>query len=93
MHRDLKLENILLDEKGNPYSLKIIDFGISGLLSKVGGGEIVHAGTMIYSPPEVISKKKLQSDPKIDVWALGKLRFISSVVTDLYRNHNVHTAH
>lgn len=72
VHRDLKLENILLKERGNPCSLTIIDFGISGLLSKVGGGEVIQAGTMMYSPPEVISKKRLYSDPKIDVWSLGK---------------------
>ena len=55
VHRDLKLENILLSTRDNPFDLKIIDFGISGLLSKVGG-EVIHAGTMIYSPPEVVSK-------------------------------------
>ena len=28
VHRDLKLENILLVDKNNPFDLKIIDFGI-----------------------------------------------------------------
>ena len=59
VHRDLKLENILLSNKNDPLSLKIIDFGISGILTTVGGGEKIQAGTLMYSPPEVITKKKL----------------------------------
>lgn len=58
VHRDLKLENILLMNEKDPFSMKIIDFGISGILSKVGG-EIINAGTIMYCPPEVLSKKKL----------------------------------
>ena len=58
VHRDLKLENILMENKNDHYSIKIIDFGISGLLSKMGG-EIIQAGTMMYCPPEVVTKKKL----------------------------------
>ena len=75
VHRDLKLENILLEKNDNPYALKIIDFGISGLLSNVGG-EVIHAGTMIYSPPEVVSKTDLTSNIKIDVWALGIILYV-----------------
>lgn len=75
VHRDLKLENILLQKKDDPYNLKIIDFGISGLLSKVGG-EIIHAGTMMYSPPEVVSEEDLSSNPKIDIWSLGVILYV-----------------
>ena len=31
---------------------------------------------MIYSPPEIVAKKRLQSDPKIDVWSLGVILYI-----------------
>ena len=75
VHRDLKLENILLIDKENPFDFKIIDFGISGILFNVGG-EVINAGTMIYSPPEIVSKTNLSSNPKIDVWALGVILFI-----------------
>ncbi|CAI2384149.1 unnamed protein product [Moneuplotes crassus] len=75
VHRDLKLENILLTESSNPYSLKLIDFGISGVLSRAGG-EIIHAGTLAYSPPEIVSKTDLSSNQKIDVWSLGVILYV-----------------
>lgn len=59
VHQDLKLENILLVDENDPFSMKIIDFGISGILSKVGIGEKVNAGTVMYCPPEVLTKTKL----------------------------------
>ena len=74
-HWDLKLENILLKEKGNPCSLKIIDFGISGLLNKSGEDQL-KAGTLFYSPPEVLSQNKIEDLQKVDVWALGVIIYI-----------------
>lgn len=75
VHKDIKLENILLNDSKNPFDIKIIDFGISGLLSDIGGDNI-HAGTMAYSPPEIISKANLTSSPKIDVWGLGVVLYL-----------------
>jgi serine/threonine protein kinase len=75
VHRDIKLENILLNDSTNPYDLKIIDFGISGLYQDIGG-ESINAGTMAYSPPEVVSKANLTSSPKIDVWGLGVVLYL-----------------
>lgn len=75
VHRDLKLENILLVNKDDPFNFKIIDFGISGILYNVGG-EVIQAGTMIYSPPEVVSKSNLSTNQKIDIWSMGVILFI-----------------
>lgn len=52
-HRDVKMENILIDDKMN---VKIIDFGFGVKLEK---GEILHdfCGTPHYISPEVIKKK------------------------------------
>lgn len=76
IHRDLKLENILLKDETDPLSLKVIDFGIAGIWSMYGG-EISTAGTLYYSPPEVINETDLQSDPKIDIWALGVILYLT----------------
>lgn len=74
IHRDLKMENILLRDKDDPLSLQIIDFGIAGVWT-MWGGEISTAGTLYYTPPEVIDESDLQSDPKIDIWALGVILY------------------
>lgn len=50
MHRDLKLENILVDERGY---LKIIDYGLAKIMSNE---ELAtsYCGTAEYIAPEMI---------------------------------------
>ena len=50
VHRDLKLENILVDMDGY---LKIIDFGLAKMLDK-GGMSKTYCGTPEYLAPEMI---------------------------------------
>lgn len=70
------MENVLLKDSTDPLSLKIIDFGIAGIWSAMGGGDKSTAGTLYYTPPEIISETDTQSDPKIDIWALGIMLYI-----------------
>lgn len=69
-HRDLKLENILLDEKNN---VKIIDFGFSTCFPHEKKVK-VFCGTPTYMAPEIVSRKEY-SGPPADVWALGVLLY------------------
>lgn len=48
----------------------MIDFGISG-----GQADETTAGTLLYSPPEVVSGKHNESDTRIDIWALGVMLY------------------
>lgn len=56
VHRDIKLDNILLNEKGDPSKgIKIIDFGISAKLQL--SFEEHKAGTFRYCPPELLNEE------------------------------------
>eukprot|EP00899_Mesostigma_viride_P013410 jgi/Mesvir1/2206/Mv09851-RA.1 len=75
-HRDLKLENTLLDGSPAPR-LKICDFGYSksSLLHSQPKSTV---GTPAYIAPEVLSRK--QYDGKIaDVWSIGVTLYVMLV--------------
>ena len=77
IHRDVKPDNILLDENYNP---KISDFGISALMKyfyyapdideKLLLFNNTYIGPRDYSAPEIKNKKKY--DFKCDIYSLGK---------------------
>uniref|UniRef100_A0A8C9EV61 Ribosomal protein S6 kinase related n=1 Tax=Pavo cristatus TaxID=9049 RepID=A0A8C9EV61_PAVCR len=69
VHRDVKMENILLDERGH---LKLADFGLSRHLRC---GERAHTicGTLQYMAPEVLSGGPYSH--AADWWSLGVLLF------------------
>ena len=69
MHRDLKLENLLVDERGY---IKIIDFGLAKMLVE-GQDARTYCGTMEYFAPEVIARTG--HDMSVDWWAVGVLIF------------------
>lgn len=64
VHRDLKLENILLDKNN---SIKLIDFGLSNTNYNNIMKTIV--GTPGYQPPEVMGGWEYTE--KCDIWSLG----------------------
>ena len=64
VHRDLKLENILLDSNNN---VKVTDFGLASKYLDYKMTTFV--GTIGYQAPEVLSGNEY--DEKCDVWSLG----------------------
>lgn len=66
IHRDIKLDNIMLDGKGN---VKIGDFGVSRI---VKSGEIMReqCGTPAYIAPEIL-KGKGYTGFSPDIWSAG----------------------
>ncbi|OZJ02349.1 hypothetical protein BZG36_04388 [Bifiguratus adelaidae] len=70
VHRDIKDENVTLDEKGNA---QLIDFGSAAYLKK-GKKYDTFCGTLDYAAPEVLQGKKYEGPPQ-DIWALGILLY------------------
>ena len=70
LHRDIKLDNILMDLTGN---IKICDFGVSRLIKK---DQIIQeqCGTPAYLAPEIIADKGYKGF-NVDIWSLGVLLY------------------
>lgn len=70
VHRDVKLENLLLDEQG---VVKIIDFGFSTIVPP-GKKLKVFCGTPSYMAPEIVARKEYAGFCA-DIWAMGVLLY------------------
>ena len=83
VHRDLKLENMLLDADGN---LKIADFGFSTQMDS--NLCKTFCGSKSYAAPEILLGQA--HDPKkADVWAIGVITFVISTGLMPYNEHQV----
>ena len=87
IHRDLKLDNIMVhfDNEIDKINLnmmkgtiKIIDFGISKILSSSDGYATSLVGTPYYTEPEILENMKKENKDKnfhyskeADIWSLG----------------------
>ena len=75
VHRDIKLENILIDLNNN---IKICDFGIGRVLSSPGQLLYDQCGTPMYIAPEILlsSKEKGYKPFPVDIWSSGIALYI-----------------
>ncbi|KAI0743641.1 kinase-like domain-containing protein [Daedaleopsis nitida] len=67
LHRDLKPDNVFLDENSN---VKLGDFGLSKALAQASFAN-TYVGTPYYMSPELMQEKAY--DSKSDIWSLGCL--------------------
>jgi len=72
VHRDLKLENFMLDQKGSGH-LKLIDFGFSKMWVPSNRKMDQSLGTLAYAAPEVLSGSYTS---QCDLWSLGVIAFV-----------------
>ncbi|XP_005091226.2 maternal embryonic leucine zipper kinase [Aplysia californica] len=87
VHRDLKLENFLLDANNN---VKLVDFGLSSVCHQSEHPLSTQCGSPVYAAPELFAGRKYGR--AVDVWSLGvcfyamligRLPFLPSDVTSL----------
>jgi len=76
IHRDIKLENILIDNEG---IVKVADFGISKETKIENDHKLKdRAGTLAYMAPEMLSKQIRREGytAAVDIWAAGVVLFV-----------------
>ncbi|KAK3333861.1 kinase-like domain-containing protein [Cercophora scortea] len=73
VHRDLKIENILISKTGD---IKIIDFGLSNLFSPDEDRKLkTYCGSLYFAAPELLQAKPY-TGPEVDVWSFGVVLFV-----------------
>lgn len=76
VHRDLKLENLLLDNKRN---IVITDFGFANSFTKGRRGEHylmqTSCGSPCYAAPELVLSDKPYDGRMVDVWSCGVILY------------------
>lgn len=71
VHRDIKDENVLLDDEG---TVQLIDFGSAAYYKKDKTTFDTFGGTLDYCAPEILKGSKYEGPPQ-DIWSLGTLLY------------------
>lgn len=77
VHRDLKLENILLvTSDPNDFNIRVTDFGLANMKGLPGCEDLMHVkcGTPYYMAPEVLNTKH-EYTKMCDVWSVGVIMY------------------
>ncbi|KAL6352762.1 hypothetical protein LRP88_13235 [Fusarium phalaenopsidis] len=71
VHRDLKIENILISKTGD---IKIIDFGLSNLFAPRSHLK-TFCGSLYFAAPELL-QARAYTGPEVDVWSFGIVLYV-----------------
>ncbi|KAJ1959380.1 Serine/threonine-protein kinase [Dipsacomyces acuminosporus] len=71
VHRDLKIENILISANGN---IKLIDFGLSNLYSPRSHLS-TFCGSLYFAAPELLNAQPYIG-PEVDLWSFGVVLYV-----------------
>lgn len=90
IHRDIKLENLLLDGNGR---VKIGDFGVSRQLKSPTERMSEQCGTPAYIAPEIISDERNYSGFKADMWSAGVCLYAMLIGTVPFKASTISVLH
>jgi serine/threonine protein kinase len=89
VHRDIKLDNLLLDEDG---SVKLCDFGVSKHLKDYNEVMTEQCGTPAYIAPEILKDKGYKGFG-VDIWSLGVCLYAMLYGTVPFKANNMSELH
>lgn len=75
VHRDIKAENVLLDENNN---IRLIDFGLCNILEDSNTEFATPCGSSYYTAPEILMGDHIYTSA-IDIWSLGILLYAITI--------------
>lgn len=77
IHRDLKPDNIMVQDKPSPDSIKILDFGLSkSFVESPADAKLTMTGQLIGTPHYMSPEQAgMKSDARTDIYALGCILF------------------
>jgi serine/threonine protein kinase len=94
IHRDLKLQNILLKKNNGQNIWKLIDYGVSRQFVTLSRQSYTkYVGTISYMAPEILEGKEYNN--KCDLWSLGiiiynlyfkKMPYIGDTIIAVFNN-------
>jgi serine/threonine protein kinase len=86
VHRDLKLENLLLNEH---MDLLITDFGMGNSFQMASDDRLdTYCGTPSYAAPEIISGIPY-SGVKTDIWSMGIILYMFTTGTSPFKGNSI----
>lgn len=71
VHRDLKIENVLIDSKGD---VKLVDFGLSNFYDP-NEKLMTFCGSLYFAAPELL-RGITYTGPEVDIWSLGIILYV-----------------
>nr|ACT98268.1 cdk2-like protein [Schmidtea mediterranea] len=86
MHRDIKLENILINKHG---VIKLADFGMADLMKRFQNQPLLKLmGTLIYASPEILFGETNYTN-SVDIWSLGCVFYEIFARNHLFNGQNI----
>ncbi|ODV90820.1 hypothetical protein CANCADRAFT_148094 [Tortispora caseinolytica NRRL Y-17796] len=79
IHRDVKLENCLIQTRSGRLSVLLCDFGMADFYSPSKHHDSCGQGSLPYAAPEVLLNQHPIYDPKLDVWSFGVVLYALAV--------------